>query len=458
MNITLQNTNPTEGIIKMEITKEDYKPSIDKALKNLRQKAAIPGFRKGMVPMGMVQKMYGKSVLVDEINKIVSDKLFGYINENKINVLGEPIPSEDQKEIDFETQEDFEFTFDIAIAPKIEVALSKKDKLPFYSIIVDETLVDKQIENFKSGHGSYSQVDVIEGKDMAKGLLTELDAEGAPKEGGIQIEDAVLMSSYMKEESEKAKFEGAAKNSVITFSPFKAYEGNEVELSSLLKVDKEKVGEHEGDFSFQINEVTRYVEGNVDQELFDKVFGPGIVDSEEAFRTKIRETIQEQSIPDSDYKFLLDAKVLLEEKAGEIVFPEKTLKRWLLTSNKDRSAEDLDKEFPKIIEDLKFHLIKQELIQENNFKIEEGEVVEAAKKAVLAQFAQYGMNNVPADMLENYAQDMLKKEDTVRNLVDKIMEGKLADWIKEQVSIDDKNVSSEEFEKLFKDQSAESAE
>jgi trigger factor len=450
MNITLQNVDPVNAIIKIDIVKEDYISDVEKSLKNLRQNATFPGFRKGMVPLGMVKKMYEKSTVAEQINKIVVNNLYGYIRENKINVLGEPLPNTtEQPEINFDTQEDFQFCFDIGIAPEIKIDLSKEDILPYYTIKVEDEQVEQQVNSFRANYGSYEEAEQTEEKDLVKGLVTELNEDGSPKENGIQVEDAVLMPSYIKKEEEKNKFIGITKNTVITFNPFDAYEGNEAELSSFLKVKKEEINNHTGSFSFEVRDITRYKEAEINQDLFDKVFGPDTVKTEEEFKQKVKDMIAVQYTPNSDYKFLLDARNMLEEKAGEVIFPDEFLKRWLLSSNSDRTPESVEDDFPKILDDLKFHLIKEQIAKENEFNVENEELTEYAKRSVRAQFAQYGMANVPADLIENYAADMLKKEDTVRNLIDKIMEDKTVNWLKDQLTLELKEVTVEEFKDLL---------
>lgn len=401
--------------------------------------------------MGMVKKMYGKHVLVEEINKLVSENLYGYIRENKVNILGEPLPNEtEQKEINFDTQEEFEFCFDVALAPEIKVELSKNDKIPYYQVAIDEDMLNKQVEAYKANFGTYEEVDEVEEKDLVKGTIAELE-NGTPKEGGIVVEDAILMPSYLKDEEEKAKFIGAKKNTVIVFNPKKAYEGAEAEIASLLKVNKEAVAGIEGDFSFEIKEITRHKDAELNQELFDKVFGEGVVTSEEEFKNKIREALAEQFTPQSDFKFLTDTRDVLVEKAGELSFAEDLLKRWLLVANEKNTKEKIDEDYPKIIEDLKYHLIKETLVKENNLKVEDNDIENFAKRVAKAQFAQYGMLSVPEDVLANYAKDMLKNKQTLQNIIDRAVEEKLAGWLKEQVDLEVKEVSTEEFGKLFEE-------
>lgn len=449
MNISLKNIDAVSGIVKLEIGKEDYAGQVDKSLRNFRQKANVPGFRKGMVPMGMVKKMYGKHLLVEEVNKLISEKLFGYIRENNMNILGEPMPNEtEQKEINFDTQEEFEFCFDVAFAPEIKIELSKNDKVTYYKIAIDEEMINKQVESYRANFGGYDKAETAEEKDLVKGTIAELE-NGQPKEGGIVVENAVLMPAYLKDEAEKAKFIGATVNSVIVFNPNKAYEGAEAEIASLLKIEKETAAALTGDFSFEINEITRHQPAEMNQELFDKVFGEGVVTSEEEFKNKIKEALLEQFTPQSDFKFLTDSRDLLVERVGELAFADNLLKRWLVAANKSNTPETIDADYPQIIKDLTYHLIKENIIKENGLKVEDADIENFARRIAKAQFAQYGMLSVPESVLDNYGKDMLKNKETLQNIIDRSVEEKLAVWLKEQVELDIKEVSTEEFGKLF---------
>lgn len=449
MNVSLKNIDATKGIVKLEIVKDDYAGNVDKSLKGLRQKANVPGFRKGMVPMGMVQKMYGKQVLVDEINKLVSENLYNYIRESKLNILGEPLPNQtEQKEINFDTQEDFEFLFDIAFAPEIKIEVSKEDKLPYYQVKIDEEMIGKQVEAYQANFGTYEDVEEAEENDIVKGIVAELE-NGAPKEGGIVVEEAMLLPKFIKEEAEKAKFNGAKKNSVIVFNPSRAFEGSDAEMASFFKKDKSEVSELTGDFSFEIKDIKRHKNAEMNQELFDKVFGEGVITTEEEFKNKIREALEEQFTPQSDFKFLEDAREVLKEKAGELNFADDVLKRWLLIANEKNTPEKVEHDYPEILKDLTSHLIKEKIVADNEIKVEEADLLNFAQKVAKAQFAQYGMLSVPEDVLMNYTKEMLKNKETHRNLLDRVVEEKLAGWLKGQVSLEVKEVTPDEFNKLF---------
>lgn len=448
MNVSLKNTDAVNGVITVAIEKADYAEKVDKGLRNFRQKANIPGFRKGMVPMGMVKKMYGKSVLAEEVNKLVSENLFGYIRENKLNVLGEPLPSlTEQKEIDFDTQEDFEFVFDVALAPEVNVQLGKEDTLPYYRIAIDDEMADTQVKAYQAQMGTYEKAETVEAKDMVKGTLAELE-NGMPKEGGLVVEGAVLMPEYLKNEEEKNKFIGKAVNTVVTFNPAKAYEGADVEVASLLKINKDEAAQYTGDFTFEIAEITRHKEAELNAELFEKVFGANAVASEEEFRNKIKEALAEQTVPESNFKFMEDARASLMAKAGDVTFPDAFLKRWLKVSDEKKTDEDIEATYPKIIDDLKFHLIKEKLVQDNGIRVEDEDMNAFARRVAKSQFAQYGMMSVPDDVLDRYAKDMLKNQDTARNILDRVVEEKLIDYLKNNVTIDEKTVSLDEFRKL----------
>ncbi|EOA53464.1 trigger factor [Bacteroides sp. HPS0048] len=450
MNVSFQNIDKVSALLTVKLEKADYQEKVDKSLKTFRQKAQIPGFRKGMVPMSLVKKMYGKSVVAEEVNKLLSEKVYDYIKSNNINMLGEPMPNEEKQQvIDFDTMEDFEFVFDIALAPEFKAEVSSNDKVDYYTIEVTDAMVDNQVKAYTQRNGKYEQVAAYEDNDMLKGLIAELDENGNTKEGGIQVEGAVLMPSYMKNDEQKAIFANAKVNDVLVFNPNTAYDGHAAEISSLLKIEKEAAAEVKSDFSFQVEEITRFVSGELNQEIFDQVFGEGVVKTEEEFRAKIKESIAEQLVADSDYKFLIDARKMLMEKVGKLEFPDALLKRVMLLNNREKGEEFVAENYDKSIEELTWHLIKEQLVKDNEIKVEQEDVIKMAKEATKGQFAQYGMMTVPEDILENYAQEMLKKKENVDGLVGRVVEAKLATALKAKVTLNNKTVPMEEFNKMF---------
>lgn len=447
MNISLQNVDSVSAVLTVQIEKADYQEKVEKALKTLRQKVNMPGFRKGMVPAGLIKKQYGVSVLAEEIDKLLQEKVFEYIRENKVNMLGTPLPKENQ--VNFETEENFEFSFDIALAPEFNVELSANDSVDYYDINVTDEMVDQQVKMYTQRTAKYEKVEDYQDNDMLKGLLAELDENGNTKEGGVQVEGAVMMPVYMKNDEQKAIFNGAKTNTVLVFNPSVAFDNNEAELASLLKLKKEEVADHKGNFSFQIEEITRMIPGELTQELFDQVLGEGKAHNEEEFRAQIKETIAKQFEADSDYKFLIDVRTYLTNKVGKLEFPDALLKRIMLDNNKEKGEEFVAENYEKSLEELTWHLIKEKLVAANDIKVEQGDLTNMAKEATRAQFAQYGMINVPEELLENYSKEMLKKQESVEALLNRVVESKLSETLKGQVTLNHKAVSAEEFNQMF---------
>ena len=447
MNISLQNVNNVSAVLTAQIEKADYQEKVEKALKNIRQKVNMPGFRKGMVPAGLIKKQYGVSVLLEEVDKLLQEKVGEYIRDNKVNMLGTPLPKENHA--NFETDENFEFSFDIALAPEFNIELNKEDNIDYLDIDVTDEMVNSQVTMYTQRTAKYDKVEEYQDKDMLKGLLAELDENGNTKEGGHQVEGAVMMPSYMKNDDQKAIFNGAKTNTVLVFNPSVAFDNNEVELASLLKVKKEEVANYKGNFSFQIEEITRMVPGELNQELFDQVLGEGKAHNEDEFRAQIRESIAGQFAQDSDYKFMIDLRAHTLNKVGKLEYADDLMKRIMMDNNKDKGEEYVNENYDKSIEELTWHLVKEKLVEANGIKIENEDVNNMAKEATRAQFAQYGMINVPDEVLENYSKEMLKKRESVEALVNRAIENKLAAAIKEQVTLNHKTVSAEEFNKNF---------
>lgn len=452
MNISFENADKINGLLTLTIEKDDYQPEVDKILKDYRKKANIPGFRPGQAPMGLIKRQYGTAVKVDAVNKLLGDKIYEYIRENKIQMLGEPMPNtEKQPELDFEKDENFEFVFDIAVAPEFKIELSDKDSVDYYNIEVDDKLVDQQVDMFASRAGHYEKVEEYDAaqNDMLKGDMRELDAEGNTKEDGIVVESAVLMPSYIKVDEQKALFDGAKLGNIITFNPKKAYPDSDVEVSSLLKIEKGQAANMTSDFTYQITEISRFTKAELNQELFDQVYGEGAVADEKAFREKIAEGIKLQLQGDQDYKFLVDVRAYAESKVGELQFPTELLKKIMLNNNKDKGEKFVDDNFDASIKELKWHLIKEQLVAATAIKVEDADVKAVAKLAARAQFAQYGMNNIPEEYLEKYADDMLKDRKNIDSLVDRAVDMKLTAALKGVVKLNEKTVSLDEFNKLF---------
>ena len=441
MEFTLKNQDATSAILSVNIQEADYAALVEKQLKNFRQKANVPGFRPGMVPMGLIKKQYGTAVKAEEINKLLQTKIFEYIRENKIDMLGEPLPIEEQQaNINMVDDKDFTFEFEIALAPKFDAVLDKNDALAYYKIQPTDEMVQGQVDAFAQRCGEYKQVESYENGDMLKGTLTEA------VENGVVVREAVMMPSYMKNEDQKALFAGSKVNDVVTFNPFTAFDGNEAELASLLKVEKSEVVAHNGEFTFAISEITRFVASEVNQNVFDAAFGKDAVKSEEEFRAKIAEQFEARFEVESDYKLLMDVRDYLMNKVGKLEFNEAILRR-IMDSNKAEGEVVSEEDFQKSLTELRWHLVKEQLAKKFEIKIDDNDVLNVAKGATRDQFAQYGMANVPEDLLENYAKEMLKQEKTREALINRAVDVKLIQGIKAAITLNEEKVSVEDFNK-----------
>ena len=450
MKSTLNKTSDVNGTIVIELEKEDYQEKVEKSLNQYRQRANIPGFRQGKVPKGVIRKMYGKAVLVDEINKIVSDELGNFIRENKLKILGEPIADDsEEKQVDLEKDETMSFYFDVALTPEFELTLDKETELTWYNVKLEEDLLDKQMDGYRQNYGTYDSVEEeAKDTDLIKGTLTEMDGAQV-KEEAEAIENAILMPSYVKDETTRNSFIGAKVGDSVVLNPMTAYDNNKAEVASLLQTTKETLGDATPDYRFEIKEVTRYKEAEMNQELFDKVLGEGVATSEEEFKEKVAAELTRQFKPSVDHLFIHQAKDLIVEKMKDVTFPDAFLKRWLLETSDERTPEQLEEDYPRILEDLKFHIAKQKIVEENELKVEYQDIEALAAEVAKAQFAQYGMTNLPADVLQNYTKSLLEKEETVQNLVERATEDKVIDWLKANVSVMEKEIYSKEFNELM---------
>ena len=360
MQINQSELKDLKAVVTLVIEPADYQEEVAKQLKEVRHKAQMPGFRPGMVPAGLVKKMYGKGILADVLNKLVGEHLQKHIEDNKIQILGDPLPSEDSPKIDLDNEDTFTFLFDIAVAPEFDAKLNGKNKLPEYTIEPTEEMIDKQVEAYTNRFGEYIPED--------------------------------------KEKGTKAEVKPCA----------------------------------------------------VDAELFAKVYGADAPKDEKGFRERIKEDIVRSLAEESKYRFGLDVKAAIMKKMEKIAFPEDFLKRWVLATNEKMTQEELDKDFDKMLDELKWHLAKDQLMKEYNINVEKEEVEAFAKRIARMQFMQYGLMNVDDAMLDNYAQEMLKNENQLRGIVERVVEDKIFDAVKGIAKIEPKTVSQEEFDKLYK--------
>ncbi|PKP39405.1 MAG: trigger factor [Bacteroidetes bacterium HGW-Bacteroidetes-15] len=448
MNVNHVNTDALNAVLTVKVDKNDYESKVENALKDVRKKASIRGFRPGKAPASLINKMYRKSAVVDEVNKLISENISTYISEQKLNILGEPMPSEKQESIDWDTQNDFEFAFDLAFAPEFEVKLSKRDKVPYYSIKVSNEIRQSYIDSICGRYGSYEASEQAEGESLLKATLTELNADESPKDGGVSVEDGMVSVMLVADEAEKAKFIGTKVGDVMVVDVTKAFP-NETDRAALLKVDKANLETIEPLFQATITEVKQYVKAQVNQELFDKLFGEGNVTNEQEFHQKIDEDIKQNLKGDSERKFFVDLRDKLIEKFN-IELPKEFLVRWLVAVNEGKfTHEQVEKDYPSFEKDLKWQLIRDKIASEQEFKIEEQELVNIAKGYIANQMMQYGMGQLPEEFIEKYANDLLTKKEERRKLAEQLIDNKVVTWLKEAMKLEEKEVDFEKFKEMM---------
>ncbi len=443
MNITLEKVDAVNAVITAEVAPADYEERFNKAVKNYRKNANMPGFRKGMVPVGLIKKQFGPSILVEEVFGLLRESLYNYVIDNKVNMLGEPFGAEENNNVNIVEGGTFTFKFELALAPEFEVNLSKDDKISYYNVTVSDEMVNKQVDTYCQRNGEYQKVDEYQDNDMIKGTLTELD-----KENAIVEENEVMLPKYFKSEDQKALFAGVKVGDTVTFNPSVAYEGSEMELASLMHIEKEKVGDHKGDFTFKVTEITRFVPSELNEKVFNFVYPDGSVKTAEEFTAKVRAAIEDQFAKDSDYRFVVDLREYLTAKVGTLTFPEEKLRKIML-HNAEGDEKKVEENYEGSIKALTWHLIQEKLVEQTGVKVEDSDVKEMARDVTRMQFAQYGLYTVPDEYIDSAVAEKLKKRSTVDSLVERCVEVKLGKALKDVVTLDEKSVTQEEFGKLF---------
>lgn len=455
MKVSFENPDKVNGLLTITVEEEDFKNDVEKQLKDYRKRANINGFRRGQAPMGLIKKQFGASAKMDAINKVVSDTLNKYIQDNKINMLGRPMPSEKQTPVDLDKEAPYTFMFDIAVAPEFDITLDSNDTIDYYDIKVDDELIDRQVMAFarNAGHRDTTVKDYDPtANDILKGDLRELT------ENGIVESGVTIMPQYIKVDDQKKLFEGAKLGDIITFNPRKAYADNDAEVKSLLRLkDDDDVNAHTGDFTLQITEISRFVPAEVNQELFDQVYGKDAVKSEEEFRAKIKEGLTAQLQGDEDFEFVQDLRAYAENKVGDLTFPDALLKRMLVENvkddknNKENPEDVVNRSYEPSLKALRWDLIRNKIALANEVKVNDEDVRAIAVDTARAQFAQYGMSNLPDEYLQNYLNDMMKRQDYVEACANRALDMKLAAKLKTVVTLNHKEVSIDDFNKMVEE-------
>ncbi|MBQ2563831.1 MAG: trigger factor [Muribaculaceae bacterium] len=448
MNVTLDKNGNVSGVLTISLVEEDYQAEVKKQLAELGRRRPIKGFRPGHVPAGLLKKYYGGQVTAEVVDQVVSRELTNYIRENNIDLLGEPMLSPDTK-VDMVNEKDFSFKFDLGFAPEFELKLDKRVKVPYYNIEVSQEMIDNQNDAFKKRFGTQVAGEVADEDALLRGSMVELAEDGTAKEDGIKVERTIVSPKYLKDDDEKAKFVGKKVGDELVFNPGKGAGGNVTELAAMLNIDKDQAADVKSDFNFKVEEILVNKDAEMGQELFDSVLGKDVVKTEKEYFEKVKEMLAGQLKNDSNYRFTLDAEQVLKKKVGDLEMPDEFLKRYLVSINKDADQAKIEEEYPRTREEIVWQLIKEKVARTYDVKIEQDDLMRLARIYASQQFAQYGMGNLPDDMLDRYVGELLENKDYSREISRRAFEDKVFATIRDNVSLNEKTVTVEEFNKLF---------
>ena len=448
MNISQEKIDNLNAVLKINIDPADYTPRVDKAIKDHAKKAKIPGFRPGMVPSSHIKRMYGKSILVDEINNLLSDTLNKYIEDEKLEVLGQPLPKtgEDTKEYNWDFADNFEFNYEVGLAPEFDITFSAKDKLTDYVIKVDDETLESRIKNIRKSYGKMTNPDVSADDDVLYAELVQLSPDGSVFEDGITNTTSVRLDQVQDEKVKKSLI-GLKKDDVVTLDVQKAYNNDATRIAAILKIDEDAAADLKSKFQLTVKNVNRLAEADLDQEFFDKLFGEGVVTDEAGFRAKITEELEAMMVQDSERK-LQDE--IYHYAIGKVEFnlPDEFLKRWLRATNEQLSEEELQGGYNDFAQNLKWTLIENKIIKDNNIDIKYDEVFALAKQRLAQQFQMYSPQPIAEDQLAQYTVQYLQNKENANKIFEELKALKVFDYVKSVVTLDKKDIGFTDFNKL----------
>ena len=447
MNVTINKIDAVNATITVSLEEKDYQDKVKKALRDINMTRPEPGFRPGKVPAGLILKKYGKAVKYDVVNKEVTDALFNYIKDNEIQVLGNPVPAT-KEEFDLEAA-DYTFTFNVGVAPEIDTHVNKDLTVPYYTIEVSDEMVDRQSDMYRNRYGAQVPGETVEPNALVKGVITELNEDGSIKEGGILNENGIVSPQYFKNDDQRAAFMDKKLGDVVKFNPWVACGESVVELSSMLNIDKEVAENTKSEFNLEIKEIIVLRQAELNQEFFDNAVGKDKAHNEEEYRAALKEMIEKQLASDSNYRFSIDAKEAIQKAVGDIELPDAVLKEFLMQQDENLNEENIETEYQRIRPDLVWQLTREAIAKQLELKVEEQDILAVARMLAQSQFAQYGMTNLPDDVLDKYGRDILNDPKSREHVVNQAVDMKLYYAIRENVTIDNKTVSVQQFNELF---------
>ncbi len=451
MNVSFEQIDAVNGLLTVDIKREDFAADVNKEVAKMGVRHPLKGFRPGKAPKNLLMKFYGPSVTADVVDRMVGRAMYDYIRENKLQVLGEPLPNESTK-VDLMNDEEMSFKFDLGIAPAIELKLNKRINVPYYNIEVTDQMVDDAIAHDRKRLGTLVDGEVSDKESMLRGSMIELDEQGNDKEDGIKVERTVISPRYLADDDEAAKFVGVKVGDTFVFNPHKANNGNIAELAALLNVDR-KDADVKSDFRITIEEVKVNQEAEMNEEFFKNVLGTETeVKDEAAFREAVRELIKQANVPESNYRFTVDAQRILTEKAGELQLPEEFLKRFLKLRREQDNKENpevTDEEAQNMFKQLRWQLVKDHLAQELGIQVEKEDIDAAAMVFAQQQLSQYGIYNAPEDIIKQQAERFMQDDRTREMVQEHAIDNKFYAAVKEAVKVNEKEISVEDFRKLY---------
>ena len=450
MELNFNKIDNLNATLVVTLEKADYAPSVEKELKKQQKQAVIKGFRPGAAPMGMIKSMYAKSILAEEINRLASNGLYDYLKEQNIDIIAQPLPSETlESDIDIEKGETFVFAFDLGLAPIFDFNISKKDTLDKYIITVDDSEVDKEVENLSKRYGKLDTVEVSEEKDIIYATATELNESNTSFEGGVNDKEISFTADLITDEAVKKQLTGVQAGTVLNLNIYSLFNENHTVIASTLGIAKEAVADLNPTFKISITEVKRQIPAELNQELFDQVMGEGVVTDIDAFRAKIKENLEAYYKNESDQQVEHMISHLLEEK-HEVPLPDAFLKRWLFNTKEEQySADNIDERYENESKVLKEILIREKAAAQYELKVEQQDIEDASLGYTLSLFRNYGLQNPDFEFVKKFSDDSLKKRDYIEQMNDIAIRRKVYNQVKEIISYNEKPVSIEEFYKLI---------
>lgn len=443
MNIVQNNIDELNAEITIELTPADYSERYEKALKDYRKKANMPGFRPGHVPVTLIKQRFGKSLLAEEINNVLQDAIYKYINENKINVLGNPLPKESKEDVgDWDNPADFKFTYELGMAPEFELNLDASQSFDFYKVDISNEVIDRQMKDLARRYGKLSSPEVSESEDMLMVELKELDSEGAVKEGGITSKTTVTIE-YLKDEATKQQLVGLKAGDVVTVNPHHLSSNHE-DLAKMLGISHSDLHELSSNFQATVSEVRRMEAAEFNEELFNKLFGEGTISTEAEMRERVKADLEKMFEKDSNWYFKREFVKEIVERVNPTL-PDSFLKRWIvMTNEKPITPDALEVEYPSYAGGLRWQLIENKIIRENEIKVTVEDAMEHVKSLLSERYAQYGMN-LEDEQLTDLAKKTLANREEAQNVYDFIYEDKVVELVKSKCTIVEKSISYEDF-------------